>query len=234
VSPHTVLAVSTAAHSSVSTHSTCCAYSCTQNFLHTQHWLCLQLHTDLSPHTVLAVSTAAHSSVSTHNTCCAYSCTQNCLHTQYLLCLQLHTVVSPHTALAVSTAAHSSVSTHSNCCAYSCTQNCLHTQTCCAYSLDRLSYRLFSYLVWLIQYYEEDAFLSLIRSIIFQIWQSDVTNHQHHLQFRQHTDFNTVQLFPLVASASVPPFKDVFSNVTNRQRAWLLAGIIPLAQCNRL
>jgi hypothetical protein len=57
------------------THSTCCAYSCTQQCLHTQYLLCLQLHTAVSPHT------------------------------QYLLCLQLHTVVSPHTVLAVPTAA---------------------------------------------------------------------------------------------------------------------------------
>jgi len=87
------LAVPTAAHSTVSIHSTCfwpmlmtcCAYSCTQYSLHTQYMLvthvddmlCLQLHTVQSPYTVhasnpywwLAVPTAAHSTVSIHSTC---------------------------------------------------------------------------------------------------------------------------------------------------------------------
>jgi len=63
---------------------------------------------------------------------------------------------------------------------------------------------------------------------------SDVINHKHHLEFRQHTDCNTVQLFPLGAPSPFAPLKDVFRNVTNIERAWLLAQIIPLAQCNRL
>jgi len=100
-SPYTVhtsnpcwcLSVPTATHSTVSIHSiyfkpmltTCCAYSCTQYGLHTQHMLlthadnllCLQPHTVWSPYTVhasnpcwwLAVPTAAHSTVSIHSTC---------------------------------------------------------------------------------------------------------------------------------------------------------------------
>jgi hypothetical protein len=44
--------------------------------------------------------------------------------------------------------------------------------------------------------------------------QSDVTNqptnHKHHLDFRQHTDCNTVQLFLLVAPLPVPRSKVVF------------------------
>jgi len=86
------LTVSTAAHRSVSIHSTCfypmlmpyCVYSCTQTCLHTQYMLliytdallCLQLHTVMCPYTVdasnpcwcLAVPTAAHRSVSIHST----------------------------------------------------------------------------------------------------------------------------------------------------------------------
>ena len=145
------LDVPTAAHSTVSTHSTCfwpmlmtcSAYSCTQYGLHTHYMLliraddllCLQLHTVRSPYTVhasnpcwwLAVPTAA----------------QYGLHTQYMLlthaadflCLQLHTVRSPYTVhasnpcwwLAVPTAAHSTVSTHSTC-------FWRILMTCCAYS----------------------------------------------------------------------------------------------------
>jgi len=148
-SPYTVhaadpcwwLAVPTAAHSTVCTHSTCCwpmlmtccAYSCTQYGLHTQHMLlthaddllCLQLHTVRSAHTVhasnpcwwLAVPTAAHSTVCIHSTCCwpmlmtccAYSCTQYGLYT--------HTIhaSNPCWWLPVPTAAHSTVCTHSTC-----------------------------------------------------------------------------------------------------------------------
>jgi len=121
-SPYTVhasypcwcLAVPTAAHSTVSIHSTCfipmlmpcCAYSCTLYSLHTQY----MLHT----------------------------------HVDVLLCLQLHTVQSPYTVhasypcwcLAVPTAAHSTVSIYSTsfiltlmtCCTYSCSQYSLHKQ----------------------------------------------------------------------------------------------------------
>ena len=78
----------------------------------------------------------------------------------------------------------------------------------------------------------QDAFLSLKQSFILQILKSDVTSHKDHLAFRQHTDCNTVQLFPLVALAPVPRSKDVFRNVSNIQLGWLLARIIPLAQCN--
>jgi len=87
------LAVLTAAHSTVCTHSTCfwpmlipcLVHSCTQYGLHTQYMLlthaddllCLQLHTVRSAYTVhaanpswwLAVPTAAHSTVCIHSTC---------------------------------------------------------------------------------------------------------------------------------------------------------------------
>jgi len=108
------LAVPTAAHSTVCTHSTCfwpmqmscCAYSCTHYGLHTQYMLLT--------------------------------------HADILLCLQLHTVRSAYTVhasdpcrcLVVPTAAHITVCIHStcfwpmliSCCAYSCTQYGLHTQ----------------------------------------------------------------------------------------------------------
>jgi len=121
------LAVPTAAHSTVSIHSTClwpmmmacCAYSCTQYSFHTQYMLlthdddllCLQLHTVRSAHSTYLWPMMM--------TCCAYSCTQYGLHTHHmlvthddnLLCLQLHTVhaCDPCWWLAVPTAAHSTV-----------------------------------------------------------------------------------------------------------------------------
>jgi hypothetical protein len=65
----------------------------------------------------------------------------------------------------------------------------------------------------------EDAFLLLKQSFVLQILKPDVTNHKHHDEFRQHTDCNSVQLFPVVAPAPVPLSKDVFRNVTDVERA---------------
>jgi len=110
VSPHTAVTVPTAAHSSVSTHSSYCPYSCKNLCLHTQQLLSILLHTLVSPHTAVIVPTAAHNSVST----------------QQLPSLQLHRVVSPHTSVTVPTAVHIVVSISSS--PYSCKQFCLYTQ----------------------------------------------------------------------------------------------------------